>query len=88
MPAHLAVEEEALDDLFRDFERTFQPLIADLVPQRVQGNDSLFEGLVEEVEATRMTHRPKSNRVHGDQPSALVVSVPPASTNSFRRSSG
>src|SRR5688572_25247514 len=64
LPAHLAIEQEALGHALDALERRLELLVADLVPQRMQRNQRLLEGAVERVEALGMAHRPQADGVH------------------------
>src|SRR5688572_583815 len=68
LPAHLAIEQEALGHALDALERLLQLLVADLAPQRMQRDQRLLEDAVKRVEATGMAHGPQTGGVHSPNP--------------------
>src|SRR5581483_4567713 len=64
LPAHLAIEQQALGALLQDLERLLQAVIADAAPERVQRHHHLLESLVEAVEAAGVADRPEADGIH------------------------
>ena len=64
LPAHLAVEQQALGRLLEAGERLLQLLVADPAPQRMQRDQRLLERAIERVEPLGMAHRPETDGIH------------------------
>src|SRR5262249_31057515 len=66
LSAHLAVEQRALDQTLSGRDRSFEPLIPNSFPQRMQAAHYGLKRAVEGVETAGVAHRPAAQCVHQD----------------------